>query len=276
LESKISRDLFGITGNFKVYFQTTDWNEANRDYSSEEIGRGSPRIMFRGTRYTGDTIICKSGSTPTIDGDYNAAEWSDANSVTNGDLTVYVKMDASNVYFAVTTADTSEDNNDICAIYFETDHANDGVDDSYDKKIQTRYMGFWFDEWYEGTASGWPAFGDSLPANHLITENLESGVGMEYEAQVPRTTLNDANNFDDDGERIGFAVIVLDSGSAYEEWPNGAIDEPSGNSDSWGEMEIPEFTDAVIPIAGIVVFFIYWRRKRCRIIESEPKTQPEN
>ncbi len=263
LETQISKGNMDITGHFKVYFQTTDWNGSEDDYSTDKISRGFPRIIFRGTRYSSDILVCGAGSTPTIDGNYNSAEWSDANSVTNGDLTVYVKMDATYVYFAVTTADTSVDSNDICAIYFETDHANDGVDDSYDKKIQTRYVGIWFDEWYEGTGSGWPAFGESPPpANHIIAENLESGVGMEYEAQVPRSTLNDANNFDEDHEKIGFAVIVLDAGSAYEEWPDGALDEPSGNSNSWGELEIPEFREVVLPVSGVVFFYLFWRRGR--------------
>jgi hypothetical protein len=261
LETRIVKSDAGLTDHYRILFQTSDWSHSNTDYSEQMISRGFP--MLRGTRYTNDVIVCGAGTTPTIDGDYGTSEWSDANSVSNGDLTVYVKMDATNVYIAVTTTDTTEDNGDLCAVYFETDHANDGVDDSYDKRLRTRrFVGIWLDEWVTGTASGWQDPAVEPPGNHLIAQNLESGVGMEYEIQIPRTTLNDANNFDDDGERIGFAVIVQDAGSAYEEWPNGALNEPSSNSDSWGEMEIPEFTDIFLPVIFTVIFYIIWKKKK--------------
>jgi hypothetical protein len=263
MESEIELDDFDITGEIGVLFQTTDWSKNFKDYSGQEITRGFPHIFLRGTRYSGDEILCVPGTTPTIDGDYNSGEWSDATSVTNGDLTVYVKKDSTNFYCAVTTADTSEDNGDLCAVYFETDHANDGVDDSYDKRLITRrFIGLWLDEWVTGTASGWQDPPVEPPANHLVAQNLESGVGMEYEFQIPLTTLDDAGNFGESGEKIGFAVRVHDSGSDYEEWPNGALDEPSSNSDSWGEMEIPEFSDLIVPACSMIIGYMIFSKRR--------------
>jgi hypothetical protein len=113
-----------------------------------------------------------------------------------------------------------------------------------------------------GNLGAWGAPQNPPPAEHEIAEYMEIGVGMEYEAQVPLSTLNDFGLFDQDNERIGFAIIVENASSAYEEWPSGAEDQPSGNSDSWGQLEIPEFKDILIPIFSMILIAAVWRRKK--------------
>ena len=95
---------------------------------------------------------------------------------------------------------------------------------------------------------------------------------MEYEIQIPLTTLDDAGNFSDDHEKIGFAVWVQDAGSNYDEWPDGAVDEPTGNSDSWGELEIPEFSEVILPVTSSVIFYIIWRKKKRTTFITSEKT----
>jgi hypothetical protein len=257
----------GIIAHFQVYFQTTDWSGILEDHSGKNIGRGFPMLILRGTRYTGDILICKIGIPPTIDGDVDIAggEWDDANFVISGELTVYVKMDVTYVYFGVTTTDNNENNGDACAIYFETDHANDGVNNTYDKRLRTYRVGVsWTDDWTIGTDTGW-GIPQPLPANHIIAHYLEPAVGMEYEAQVPLATLNDAGQFDEDNERIGFAVIVLDGGNPHGEWPNGALD---GDSTAWGELEIPEFQDILLPIFCVIFMVAIWQRRRKKMLNK--------
>jgi hypothetical protein len=189
-------------------------------------------------------------------------EWVDANSVSNGNLTVYVKMDSTHVYFAVITNDTNPDQSgDSCAFYFETNHANSGLTDSFDKRLRTYYTGAaWIDDWSLGTPGAWSIQG-SLPSGVAIVEYFEVGVAMEYEAQIPRSILNDSFNFDEDNERIGFAVIVENATNPLEEWPDGAQDVNIGNSNSWGELEIPEFKYALIPMISTIFIALFWRRR---------------
>jgi hypothetical protein len=87
---------------------------------------------------------------------------------------------------------------------------------------------------------------------------------MEYEARIPLTTLNEFGLFDEDNERIGFAIIVQNGSSQHGEWPKDAIDQPPiGFSSNWGELEIPEFQDVLIPtISMIFIAAIYKRRKK--------------
>jgi hypothetical protein len=69
--------------------------------------------------------------------------------------------------------------------------------------------------------------------------------------------------FNEDNERIGFTVIVLNHTTQHGEWPEGASDSPpNGPASDWGELEIPEFKDALVPIITMVFIAAVWRRKK--------------
>jgi hypothetical protein len=266
LESRLSKSDMDINGPFRVHFRTTNWERSKEDISGKGITRAPFGIIFRGTRYSNDVLVCASGSPPTIDGDVDTLfEWVDANSATNGNLSVYVKMDSTHVYFGITTNDTIQNQNgDSCAIYFETDHSNTGVSDQYDKRLRTYYSGAaWIDDWSLGGFGFW-VVQPSLPTGVVIAQNFEAGVGMEYEAQINRSILNDSFNFDQDNERIGFAVIVENATVPLEEWPDGAQDVNIGDSDSWGELEIPEYEEIIIPLSITLFIAAVWKNQRKR------------
>jgi hypothetical protein len=180
-----------------------------------------------------------------------------------------LKMDSTHVYFAVTTNDTNPDQNgDSCALYFETDHADDGVNSNFDKRLRTYYTGAaWIDDWSLGFAGSWIIQG-GLPLGVVIAQNFEIGEGMEYEAQINRSILNDSFNFDQDNERIGFAVIIENATNPLEEWPDGAQDVNIGNSNSWGELEIPEYEDVIIPVICTLFIAVFWKTQRKRKLGS--------
>jgi hypothetical protein len=172
-------------------------------------------------------------------------------------------MDATYFYVGVITSDPDNNNGDSCAIYFETNYTNSGVSDVADKRLRTyKSGGSWVDDWTLGSILTWgsPA---SLPPDHEIYESGGGfGAFMEYEAQIPLATLNEFGLFDEDNERIGFAVIVENNSFQHGEWPVDAIDQPTFNSDPWGELEIPEFKEVLIPIFSMIFMAAVWRRKK--------------
>jgi hypothetical protein len=268
LETQLSKNALDISGKFTVFYQTTDWSGQKRDFSENKTTRAGPRLVLRGTRYTGDVITCVSGTTPTVtNGDVGnpPGEWDDATVVSVPNLMIYIKMDATFFYVGIITNDTNNNNNDYCGIYFETNHSNDGVNDVADKRLHTKKeSGTWNDYWTYGTGLGWGIPG-APPGGHEIYESFAGpGSYMEYEARIPLTTLNEFGLFDEDNERIGFAIIVQNGSSQHGEWPKDAIDQPPiGFSSNWGELEIPEFQDVLIPtISMIFIAAIYKRRKK--------------
>jgi hypothetical protein len=173
-------------------------------------------------------------------------------------------MDATFFYVGIETEDNNNNNFDYCGIYFETNYTDNGVSDVADKRLHTiKEGGTWNDYWTLGTAFGWgtPGF---PPANHEIYESIGGpGSFMEYEARIPLTTLNEFGLFDEDDERIGFAIIVQNGSNQHGEWPVGASDEPpSGLPSDWGELEIPEYKDILIPTVSMIIIGAIYRRKK--------------
>ena len=80
---------------------------------------------------------------------------------------------------------------------------------------------------------------------------------------LPLFELDDFGNFSDNHERIGFAVRVMDDDVDFQEWPDGALDEDiDGTSNTWGELEIPEFQDIIIPIFCMILPLVVRKMRR--------------
>ncbi|MCK5396641.1 MAG: hypothetical protein KAJ33_00145, partial [Thermoplasmata archaeon] len=263
-----------ITSNsMKIWFQTTDWSGAY-DEPDGQVEIGFTNQAKGGTRAGDDNpqpagsdtaLICYSGTTATIDGDYSAAEWEDADYYDTGSVIIYTKHDGTYAYFAmVALHDTTPDENDYGIFVWDTAH-DAGTAPQTDDNMYTATRGV--SEWAYTEQTGDGSIWDSsstLLAGEFVAA-YDSGEGyMVYEARVLLTTLNSNGNFDADEETIGFAGLTVDGDdSSQGVWPSSA---DSDNPSTWGDLEystaeIPEFQTFLIPLIVPMVLIFYRRKK---------------
>jgi hypothetical protein len=266
LEVGVSAANLGITGDFSVYFETSDW-KGEKDKSGDYITLGFSRSTRGGTRSPGSAtsltcyVLTKAVA---VDGDYSASEWDDADNYTiAGENKVFTKRDDTYAYFcAIALFDSSKNHDDRVAFYWDRAHDGGGVPDADDIRYRTNYSSSlltWISDVYNGTvAGGWTS--GTAPGTAQIAGDYDSSEGyMVYECRMPLSTLNEGGNFDVDGEIIGYAVITRD-GSTYtsQAWPDAAADDTPGG---WGDLTysdqaIPEFPTTAIPIFGTIILFV--------------------
>ena len=262
---------FLATEPISIWFQTTDWNGAY-DEPDEQLKIGFTNQAKGGTRGgenpqpagSNTALTCYSGTAATIDGDYSAAEWADADSYDTGSVIIYTKHDATYAYFAmVALHDTSLDTDDYGSFVWDT--ANDGgtAPQTDDKNYTASWDGSdWTYTEQTGDGSIWGS-SSTLSAGEF-SATYDSGEGyMVYEARILLTTLNSNGNFDANDEIIGFAGFTVDGDdSSQGTWPSSA-DPDAPNT--WGDLyysttDIPEFQMFLIPLIVPIVLIFYRKR----------------
>jgi hypothetical protein len=133
LEAQI--DAMDITGEFRVYFETTDWkgDEDDAYYPIDSIVEGKTRHYKDANGGYGLFANYQSSTGITIDG--KLSDWptgANYDYYATGDLNISVFQDGSNLYVGVNVTDTTYDGSgDESILCFDIEHngvLNDGVD----------------------------------------------------------------------------------------------------------------------------------------------------
>ena len=179
------------------------------------------------------------------------------------DVKFYTNHDSTYAYFCIITLhdSTSGGIGDIGRFMWDTSHNALTSPQTDDKLYECRSDGTNAD-YAEGTGAIWD-YTVTLPSGATIDADLDSGEGyIVYETRMPLTALNANNNFDEDGEIIGFAVYTFDvSDSSAGEWPD---DASHTNPSTWGDLyyessEIPEFSVLLMPVAFVITLLLIFR-----------------
>jgi len=187
--------------------------------------------MFSLSAQTTFTIPC--GTTPNIDGIFEASEWEDADTTiisksTSQKVTVYMKHDTTNLYFAFTGPMYSTPSYNYPEIILDINNNKSETWDNND---------FWFhvsmqDCWGNGDPYVWSTCSPTN-ANWVGVPNFSSSSTDTVEMKIPYNTVSLTDTIEIDTIGIGF--MMFDGQNVYKITPTtSAINNPS----SWGNAFI--------------------------------------
>jgi hypothetical protein len=264
-------------GTVRMYVETTDW-ERNVDTSLSidtlmSATRGSAMSFvdtpkpIDGPLSTDSHFTCWLGDAPTIDADYVASEWDDADYYYSiSEFTVFVKRDSTYFYFCVEDYDDTKVDpvtNQMCEFMWDTDHNEGSTPQTDDMRYEIKYVsGAWATTYYEGTGASWSSTTAPSGAQFVCGRDPNSPYRWIYEGRMPLSALNKNSKFDADGEEIGFAVMVDETGAHKAPWPPTGTSED--NPSTWGDIifDVPEFPSVAVPIVICAIPLIAFRARR--------------
>lgn len=209
-----------------------------------------------------------------IDGILTESAWEDVADNYTVDLTEDIKIftmrnSTSLLVGIISLDDEDETGYDFSEIYFDCDHDGTTQPDTNDKKYKADST----DIYYEGTGSGWcsTTIPDGWDGEKSSTDGATS-----YEFMCELSDLNEAGNFDANGETVGFGVYVK-SGElvlgdtrhifypdAYNKGVSPTVDYRD-KPDTWSDVEyIPEINDVVVLVSALLILnmAILYKRRR--------------
>lgn len=250
--------------NATYVIETVDWR-GRGDVTVVAGTRGSESTHTRGL----DIVISGSSTLmvalhtnnpPTIDGHVTEGEWNDADSFDTGSMIIYTMQDGTYLYLCMqVTADTTYGATDMGEVAFDTDYDKDSAPDSIDKKFSaTDPDGSAVPEDYNGDGFGWDLDYIS-PYTWSANGDLDSeGSGyITYEFRIAFPEVWNTGN-PGDGDKAGMAVHAHDAGGSGADyyWGSNDLNNPS----TFGELDIPEFQDAIFVLLLPPAIVILMRR----------------
>jgi len=267
----------------RVCFNIRDWSGENEDYSNPDMLTGRPEMD--GTRYAANSSfeVPKGTGAPTIDGKKDSRYDSEGTNINGTYLHIWLFYYSSYIYIFVEVQDDStKDNFDEIAVYFEKDHDDelegDGSDGTSDEGTdQYRDSGGNITQ----TDALWKETGD--PNNVWVQQEENT-----FDATINDNLINSKRTFElklkasDCGYTSGtdetFGVIIKEYDSTGDKsyyWPDASV-SGSGNRETdtgkpinnYGQA-VPEFNSIVIPtgfMIAVVTIGISINRKKKEVI----------
>ena len=252
----------------EMVFETTDWSNVG-DVTNVLLTRSSgPPGGTRGAPTLGPmdgsdaaTAVAKplSGD-PTVDGDCSDSVYSGAGTFSDTGIAGKAGTSGSYVYICVdVTADGDSDGADEGRIYFDALH-DGGTSPQPDDRRFAVFSGTSTIVASKGDGSTWVACDSSCDAGDGASGAF-SGAHEVYEFKIRFTDVWGTDT-PSAGQEAGFAVRAIDaSGGGVTTW--GSTSPPSDtNPATWGHIDAPEFQDIAVPLAGVLVLFVLFRRRR--------------
>ena len=265
-----SLDLSGVaTGDMAMSIEATDWASVSDGTGVYNFLRGPATGGTRGGlsldpmhgTSAATALAPPLSSAPTVDADCTDSVYSEAGTFSDTGISGKVGTFSLFVYICIdVTGDTTDDSTlDSGYIYFDTQHDGGGTPQTDDRRFNVRSDSTALGSMM-GDGSTWAPC--SSPECH--SANQAEGAFMSghevYEFKVRFANVWGTDS-PADGDRAGFAVRALDSTTATYTW--GSTDPPDDASpDTWGHLDIPEFTDIVLPVAVVGVIYLVARRRR--------------
>lgn len=188
---------------------------------------------------SGDTVVARYGTTPTIDGTISDGEWDDASTVTftvtGGTCTVYVKQDGSFLYVALNIPDTTYYTDDISHVFIDVEHDCFGPADDFlfmiyrdGETIEYALItheedGFFSYNWEWRIPDGWTA------------AFYSTGTGWQTEYSIEYSKIGVTAGED---ETLGVMFETYDhiASGTYYGWPPGSDDD---EPNTWADLTSP-------------------------------------
>ena len=251
-------------------FETSDWGGqgdatavlSTRGGAPRGTRGGSPPSPLLGLGWMSAVASPLTSAPGTPDGNCatTGGEYAGAGSFSNANLTGWVGTSGGYVYLCFeVTGDSDSDVSDDATIYFDTNYGNESAPQTEDRKFRVVSGTTSIEQW-KGTGSGW----QSCTSPDCDSGNAAAGA-FRSDREVYEFKIAIVNAWGEvsppPGDPAGFAIIAYDASSAtYLKW--GSWNPVDGTPSSWGRLEIPEFRDLVVPIAGVLILGLLWRRRR--------------
>ncbi|RLE43534.1 hypothetical protein DRJ19_02465 [Candidatus Woesearchaeota archaeon] len=219
---------YDVTNGVTYYYVVTAVTESGESEYSDEVSA---------TPSSGGHVIHSNWATivPTIDGEIEWSEWSDAAVIditspsVSEPVILYVKNDDNYLYIACDDPNDSyiDELNEI-GIYFDDDHSH-----TWPPNPNTTEGNFWLrsaEAFFRGIYGEYPndlGFTDVVDADYITSAISTSSGHLQYEARID---LENSMLTGDPGSTIGFMCFVYDPQHTYPyhyhfpgEWPYGYI-----------------------------------------------------
>lgn len=259
------------TGEMEMAIEATDWAnlvDVTAVYTFLDVPggggtRGAPGFDPMNGGGAATAVVLPLSGTPTVDGNCADSVYSEAGSFSDADISGKAGMNGLYVYICIdVTADTDNDAlSDSGYIYFDTSHNGGTTPQTDDRRFYT-LSGFTSIISHKGDGSTWVLCGGTDCDSGNAAAGAFTGGHEVYEFKIRFANVWGTDS-PSSSQRAGFAVIAFDtSGPNTYTW--GSTDPPTDTSpDTWGHIDVPEFTDLLIPIAIVgVIYFIGRRRRR--------------
>ncbi|MCK4758022.1 MAG: hypothetical protein KAS67_06200, partial [Thermoplasmata archaeon] len=274
LEAGVGIDDIECNTTMTVYFESTDWRGNTDDVPYVDIIDFS---LGFGTRSGGDSYIIDgsnillnapyTSSTPTIDGDWSAAEWADADYYVTGSMNVSTMQDGTYLYVAVNVSDDSVYSPvDYCALFFDRNHTAATPLSSDDRQFNvtnpdgtSHPIGAGRED-YNGNGAVWD---DTFTANTWYAQRDLDATEIVYEFQIPFVEVWGTST-PPSGNITGFAVHIYDDdGGATKDYYWGSAGVDTIDPSTWGDVVYaPEFPTPLLPILIMLGICLIVLRKR--------------
>ena len=266
LEASVPAAFLGPTNNASVVFAMSDWQATAdvSDASGLRGTRGGPGVRpWDGDNYLNvdATVLTNTPDATDANCASFAGEYDGATSDGNADLAFWIgrRDDTQYVYACIEVgSDTSQNALDFGEILFDTNH--DDVDPPQDEDRMFRlYSGPFALLAFKGDGLGWTSCGTSCDAGDDGSGGLTNGQEV-YEFQIRYSDVWGTNT-PEPSDRAGFAIIVYDADVPATYWW-GADNVDEGTPSTWGQLDIPEFSQLGFLVVFIVPVVLLARRRR--------------
>lgn len=287
LEGSLGLNPSELNGTLMA-FETSDWG-GQGDATAVLLTRGgSPP----GTRSNADApILPLDGSgaqmatakplagAPAIDGACSDGVYGDAGLFSSGGIAGKVGTYSSFVYICIeATSDSTSESSDVARIYFDRDHDGGTGPTPGDRRFAIASASN-VNESLRGDNAGasWEACppSSSPSVTQCHADNRAVGAFSSHEFYEFKVHYLDVWNTTTPSQSspAGFTVIVTDNnGGSPTTYTWGSSSPPTDlGPNTWGHLEIPEFRDMALPVAGLIVLFLILRRRRIRIFPASTR-----
>jgi hypothetical protein len=264
-EASIQAGFLGTLNNASVLFAMSDWT--GRGDATDASGlrggtRGGPGIVpLHGTN--AETILATPlTNVPVIDGNCatTGTEYAGASTDTNANLTFSIgrRSDSQFLYVCVeVTIDTTNNTLDWGSLLFDRNHNGGASPQTDDRRFEVLSNSTALKS-QEGDGVGWIDC-TSCDAGNAAEGNF-SGTDQVYEFKIRFSDVWGTNN-PSANQVAGFAIVAHDEDVSVDyAWGSDNVDQDV--PDTWGHLEIPEFSIGIAAPALILLILVAGRRRR--------------
>ena len=219
---------------------------------------------------SGNSIVAKYGSTPTIDGLVGDAEWSDASTISFDGAQVFVKQDGSSIHVGFKTPILQEE---LVSILFDVENDKGSYLTSNDIGIFIWYNGTTFESHKDTSQNGWLL--TSVSGWTAISQTTSTNCHAEFKISYSKLNIT-AGTDKALGINFGFGSAISSSSSELYFWSgsDGGSSHTGVNPSEWGTLNssgydwVPEFPSLFILsgllIAVPLIAIAYRKRTTCQ------------
>jgi len=242
---------------------TADWSGIADATEAEEPkgSRGSPGLIPLDGQNALTALAKPLTNTPTVDGNCGtiSTEYDGADLQSNANLKFFVgrRSGTSRLHVCLeVTADTTDDGVfDSGRLVFDRNHDGGSAPQSDDRRFRVTSGGALTSE--KGNGAGWVSCGGSCYSPSGVGAFNNSRQVYEFSASfwdVWGTNSTTANQV------AGFAVLAFDD-TTFNTYTWGSDNVNQNNPGTWGHIQIPEFSSALVG-ASLVLAVVLVRRRR--------------